>query len=349
MCKELISIIIPAYNSQKYIADCLKATLAQTYRNIEVYVVDDGSTDNTVKIVEKCSNSDNRVKLIKLEHGGVSNARNVGISLSRGKYVCFFDSDDYPNSDIIEKYVRTIEESKKYGKTVALIMCGMYCDNQYNFNVENTVQILENWRGFNEKEYYVLKRNMIADLCWLNLFNFVTNKFYSLEAINKFNLFFKEDIHNGEDLLFNLEYLDVVEGDMGFINEPLYHYVKREKKSLSLTYYEGAIEDTKKIYNKLIDFSKKQYGTTEDDIMVLKSLLLRDWTSRLTALFGDNRYDRKTRTYIPKANINTHEFKELLKEVRKVKKVSKLRYLALRTGSFWFYYSLRHIYQIIKR
>ena len=91
---DKVSIIIPMYNSEKYILDCLNSIINQTYRNIEVIVVDDCSTDNSVKLVK--SLKDERIKLIKQKKNkGVSKARNKGVYNSTGSYLCFLDSDDY--------------------------------------------------------------------------------------------------------------------------------------------------------------------------------------------------------------------------------------------------------------
>lgn len=91
---DLVSIIIPAYNAEKYMEKSLKSCISQTYQNIEIIVVNDGSTDNTAKIVEELSKQDNRIKIISTENGGVSRARNIGIKNSNGKYLTFLDADD---------------------------------------------------------------------------------------------------------------------------------------------------------------------------------------------------------------------------------------------------------------
>ena len=105
---DLVSIIIPVYNGEKYIEKCLNSILSQTYKNIEVIIINDGSTDNTKKILEKFY--DSRVKKVHIKNGGVSNARNLGISSSNGKYLMFIDADDYLENNAIEKLYETIQE-----------------------------------------------------------------------------------------------------------------------------------------------------------------------------------------------------------------------------------------------
>ncbi len=101
---DLISIIIPVYNVEKYIRKCLDSVICQTYKNLEIIVVDDGSPDNCGKICDEYAEKDQRIKVIHKENGGLSSARNVGIDAACGRYLCFLDSDDY----IIETYVEKL-------------------------------------------------------------------------------------------------------------------------------------------------------------------------------------------------------------------------------------------------
>ncbi|OUO50551.1 hypothetical protein B5F76_11425 [Desulfovibrio sp. An276] len=108
-----ISIVIPVYNQEKYIEKCLNSILNQIYRNIEVIVVNDGSTDNTKNLCEKFLTFDKRFKLINQKNGGVSKARNTGLKNITGEYVTFIDGDDYIDKDLILNYVYYLEKYKK--------------------------------------------------------------------------------------------------------------------------------------------------------------------------------------------------------------------------------------------
>jgi len=99
---DLISIIIPVYKVEKYLKKCVDSILRQTYKNIEIILVDDGSPDECGKICDKYAKLDDRIKVIHKENGGLSDARNVGIAVSSGKYITFVDSDDYVELDYIE-------------------------------------------------------------------------------------------------------------------------------------------------------------------------------------------------------------------------------------------------------
>ena len=99
---DLISVIIPAYNAEKYMDRCLNSIVKQSYNNLQIIVVNDGSTDNTKKILEKFAEADNRIVVINQKNGGVSQARNNGIYIAKGKYMCFVDSDDYIDINMIQ-------------------------------------------------------------------------------------------------------------------------------------------------------------------------------------------------------------------------------------------------------
>ena len=119
--KDLITVIIPVYNGEKYLSECLDSVLKQTYQNLEIIVVNDGSTDNTKSIVEDCSRRDGRVLLLNSEESrGVSEARNYGIKNTKGNYICFIDSDDVVKSDYIEKLFSEMDDD------VDVVCCGYY-------------------------------------------------------------------------------------------------------------------------------------------------------------------------------------------------------------------------------
>jgi len=106
----LISVIIPAYNAEKWLKECCDSVLRQTYHNIELIVVDDGSTDETYSIAQDIALTDNRVQIIRVNNGGVCYARNRGLDIARGEYIAFLDSDDMLLSDALEKLYKLIVE-----------------------------------------------------------------------------------------------------------------------------------------------------------------------------------------------------------------------------------------------
>lgn len=120
----LISVIVPAYNIENYIENCLESIIRQTYKNLEIIVIDDGSTDNTGKIIDNFSNFDKRIKVIHKKNEGVSKARLLGVEESKGEYIGFVDGDDQ-----IEKYMyeHLLNNALKYRADIS------HCGYQMNF------------------------------------------------------------------------------------------------------------------------------------------------------------------------------------------------------------------------
>ena len=107
---KLVSVIVPVYNSSKYIEKCITSIINQTYKNMEIIIINDNSTDNSLDIINQYK--DKRIKLINLKKTkGVANARNEGIKKSKGNYICYLDSDDYISEDKIEKQIKFMEEN----------------------------------------------------------------------------------------------------------------------------------------------------------------------------------------------------------------------------------------------
>ncbi len=106
--KNIISIIIPVYNVEKYINQCLQSVINQSYKNLEIILIDDGSTDNSGRICDKYAKIDNRVRVVHEENSGVSVARNVGIDISTGSYIMFVDPDDWLELDACDKLLKKI-------------------------------------------------------------------------------------------------------------------------------------------------------------------------------------------------------------------------------------------------
>lgn len=182
---EVISIIIPVYNGEKYIKKCIDSILKQTYSNFLLIVVDDGSKDHTREIIKEYE--DNRIKFIHTKHFGVSNARNAGIDESSGKYITFVDADDEVSEDFLECLINN------FGKSVDLAMCSYSKMNKHYTNNKNTIFI-------NQKEAYKYILNK-------NISGYVWNKLFLREIVIKNKIYFSTKLSMGEDILFVSEYL----------------------------------------------------------------------------------------------------------------------------------------------
>ena len=124
-----ISVLIPVYNTEKYLRECVDSTISQTYSQLEIILVDDGSADNSGKICDEYAQNDKRVKVIHKPNGGLSSARNVGIDKATGEYIAFVDSDDYLKKDYVEKLLETIKklQREENGKSFANFFLDLSC------------------------------------------------------------------------------------------------------------------------------------------------------------------------------------------------------------------------------
>lgn len=149
---KLISIIVPIYNVEEYLSKCIESLLNQTYRNIEILLVNDGSTDNCKNICEQFEEKDSRIKLINKKNGGLSDARNAGLKVAKGEYVTFVDSDDYIENNYIEVLYNLI---KKYNAEISIANCKVikeHCKNN-NLKVKLEEKCIDSKTCLNEMLY----------------------------------------------------------------------------------------------------------------------------------------------------------------------------------------------------
>lgn len=345
--QPLVSVIVPAYNAENYIAVCLDRILAQDYQNLEIIVVDDGSDDGTVDVCVRFASLDERVKFVQAQHGGASSARNEGIKAATGDYITFMDADDYAEKNLISKYVKAYES---WGRMAAVVIAGMYWVDPHNRFAKRKERLLEEERGYKRDSNYLLERYDTATLSWLKMLNFITNKCYRGDIIRENGILFDTELKIAEDLNFNIDYLEASEGFLGVINKPLYSYVKHGDDSLSARYFEGSVEQVKESYKRLLNFTADQSGVSVDDIYVIKSIYLMDWVSRLCMLIDDKSIEMTSREKYRYCNdeIRGVEFRRLLKDSKMGKKITGYRFYTLYLGSFRLFIWLRKFYHKLK-
>ena len=237
---DLISIIIPVYNNSAYLDKCIGSVLMQTYKNIEVILVNDGSVDDSFEICKKHAANDPRIILINKNNGGVSSARNTGIRASSGQYIAFVDSDDAISPDFCSKM---LEAASDAASSPYLIICG------YDFINESTGEV----KHFIPAQKNILNREDL-DNVYLQLFNdrhflSVWGKLFSAEIIKRNNINFNEHIHIGEDFVFLHECLTHMPGiNVKTLSEALYMYYVHNTQSLTKSGDASRIERARELY-----------------------------------------------------------------------------------------------------
>ncbi len=197
--EKKVSVIVPAYNVEKYIDYSIGSLTSQSYNNIEIIAIDDGSTDKTFELLEKLAQSDGRIKAVHQNNSGVSSARNHGISLATGEYIFFLDADDIAEPFAIEKMMIKMEYSD-----AELIECNYTKWNGEGLFVENIDFTQFGPEPIRDED----KIRFITDeLLQYHMGFEVWNKLYRLDIINRNGLKFDVDCKMGEDLVFNIKYL----------------------------------------------------------------------------------------------------------------------------------------------
>lgn len=211
-----VSVIIPVYNCEKYLSDCLTSIISQTYRNIEIVIVNDGSTDGSERIINQYMERDHRILYSYQDNSGPSEARNKAILNSTGEYIVFIDSDDHVDKHYIERLLKEMISSG------ADIVCCGYTDisrygtvNHTDFNFEDNVSI----------HYFI-------EMVCTGTGGVLWGKIFKKEIITHNKLFLEKNIFMSEDLIFVLKYASYCKSFVS-INEYLYNYNRFNQSSIS--------------------------------------------------------------------------------------------------------------------
>ncbi|MFV0343057.1 MAG: glycosyltransferase family 2 protein [Anaerocolumna sp.] len=220
MSDPMVSIIIPVYNAEQTIERCLTSIRNQTYKNFEVLMINDGSRDHSLEVLDKFARSDHRFCLINKKNSGVSNTRNTGIALAKGDYLQFVDSDDWLVKDAIETFVNAACINK-----CELIITDFYRVVGHNIYRKGHIS---NESVINRKIFaeYMMKApaNFYYGVMW--------NKFYRRDIIMNNGIRCSSDLNWCEDFLFNLEYLQYI-NNVSVVRKPTYYYVKTKGSIVS--------------------------------------------------------------------------------------------------------------------
>ncbi len=224
-----VSIVIPVYNVESFLKQCLNSIISQTFKNIEIIIIDDGSTDKSPQIIEEYKKNDSRIMAVFLEKNvGAGNARNEGIKIASGKYIVFIDSDDWITEDYIEKLYNSIE---KYN-------CDMISANFYTYDTA-TGQTEEN--KYPKNFYNTTFNSSLKKRYFLFLSNnYIWIRIYRKEFLKKNNIYFK--LNKLEDSLFLWEAV-LASDSFRFIDETIYYYRLNRNNSLTRSDYAGVYID----------------------------------------------------------------------------------------------------------
>ena len=246
--KIKLSIVIPVYNVEDYVAKCLDSLINQTYSNLEIICVNDGSTDNSLKILNRYKEKDKRIIVIDKPNGGVSSARNTGIDVSNGEYITFVDSDDYIDTDAYENCLKIIKE-----KDADVLAFGYIVEPEHVVN-----------NRFKQDKYYTRFE------CFKNEFNSnssVWNKIFRTNIIKNNHIRFAEDVSYAEDSLFLKMVFPHTKIVLASPNS-YYHYVQRDSSiEQTYSYEKRLISKINYCYHLVKYYTDNQYDEAYIDVL----------------------------------------------------------------------------------
>lgn len=260
---KCVSIIVPVYNSEKFINRCVKSILNQTFKNFELLLIDDGSSDNSGVICDEYADKDNRIRVLHKENTGVSDTRNVGLKEAKGDYILFVDSDDYIKSNMLEKLT---ERAIKYGSDI--VMCNYVIEKDGN-KVVADMKYDEVYDGSDRVKngllylYYTDKHIGLYSLC---------NKLIKKTIYSTNCTLFDTSLKRGEDAWFIFQCLENC-CRVDFIPEAFYYYCQNDNSIMHKTYddqYEQWVYTRKRLLRQ-----NEKFGFNIDYAIFYKEFLYK--------------------------------------------------------------------------
>ena len=323
-----VSVIVPIYNSEKSLPRCLKSILLQSFKNLEVILVNDGSQDNSLEICEKFRQKDNRIIVINKENSGVSAARNSGLKIASGEFIQFVDADDFLNFNMIECMLKEINKND-----ADIVICG------YNKITSNRI-IKKSPNNFNAdclsgfKECFIdLYKNAFLNAPW--------NKLYRRQKIKTY---FDENLSIGEDLLFNLSYISNCD-KISVMNQILYNYDVSLQNSLVCKYDEKLLYTQIYLNKEVQKFLKENFNS--NDFLEINEVFAKEiyyYLKKLVFLSKDQRREKlkKIKSCVENNNVRDMLYNIKLSDLQ-IKIVCSLMKLKQTKVIYMFFYLKKFI------
>lgn len=244
-----ISVIIPVYNTQNELFRCLDSIVGQTYKNLEIICIDDGSTDNSGKIADEAAVNDNRIKVVHKTNKGESNARNMGLKMASGDYIAFCDCDDWLDKDMYQIMVSELER-----ENLDMVAAGWYREtNSKSIEITNERYVSDESFGREELLKYLYMRDSYRG------FAYIWNKLYKREILehkDRSMILFDETLQLGGDVLYLAEAaLNVKKAK--YIDRAFYHYYQREESG-SHTKDVKKLRDWVRAYERVLEIFERE-------------------------------------------------------------------------------------------
>lgn len=323
---DLVSIVVPVYNVEKYLSECIDSILAQTYKNFELILIDDGSPDNCPKICDEYAKKDNRIIVIHQKNKGVSNARNAGIKIANGKWIMFVDSDDWIDKDMLE-YLLSGDLN------CDVIVCGIEDYSKRLFKEPNMeYKVYDLCKNKDLFEVLKLKRSE-----WRVPFA----KIYKRQCIEKNCIFFDEVAILGEDQIFNLEVYQSAR-KIQLLKLSKYHY--RLNYNSACNMLSDSFTENSSFVEYLLDLVHK-YKFLSDNLFkqfLISMYMIMDKRRKISYV---------ERINLLKKHLGTYPYSEVLKSVyiSNVDFKYWIVFLFFKCHFYFGIYSIYHIKEFLKK
>ena len=289
MKEPLVSIIVPAYNVEKYIACCLDSILQQTYNNIEIIIVNDGSTDHTLEVALQYQKRDTRITLIDQQNSGVSESRNTALKYAKGDYILFVDADDWID-------INTIQICIEQAETEHADVCFFAYQSEF-LNRSDVRTLYPENRIFTDKDCKDLQRRIIGpikeELCMpqrLDSYGTIWAKLYRRDLLK--GLFFENlnKVGSAEDTLFNCFVFLRVKKAI-YINQPFYHYRRNNDTSVTKRFRPHLLQQWSYLFAEM----RKSVRTAESEEALLNRIAISLFGFDLNVYAADITWKEKIR------------------------------------------------------
>lgn len=294
MEETLVSIIVPVYNTEKYLQRCIDSLLAQTYRNIEIILVNDGSTDDSLRIIHDAAENDSRIKVISQANKGLSSARNSGMAVAMGDYLLFCDSDDTVEPEWVD---RLLNAAKEYPDS--LVVSGhnrIFCHSNETVTLEKMV--IPGGRYSKECYYSLISPGITGIVC---------TKIFSRSLLVSKDISFDENVKYAEDVVFILKYINHVKA-FYVLDDALYNYYQYDRNTRQTITSNVSRSQMRYIYQIRLPFIKKE------DLPEFQQMYFFNLWSRFIDLEERNDIKRSDRWHEMRDILNDEVFQRYVAE-----------------------------------
>lgn len=335
-----VSVIIPVYEVEEYIRQCLESVINQTYKNIEIIIINDGTKDNSMQIVKEYS-LDKRIKVINKENGGLSSARNRGIEQATGDYIFFLDSDDWLALNTFEELIKLITDKED------IVVFDFYKFDESKQKIKRKTTSIKKLKNYipNDKKYLISVYN--TESC---------NKLYRTEFLKKFNIKFEKMLY--EDVYWKIE--TILQAKKIKITDKKYYFYRINRlnsimwKTGKKDTNENFIKKQKEAYKKMIilldNFLEKNSDILNEGQKILINIERKVWEEKYFHSIDIIELIKNIKKYFLIENVTSGEKKLIAKALRKVlkeKTLNEINGLNLFDIFFWKYQIIN--FKILKR